>query len=109
MSGDRYSVIYSPKSMADLKSIYRYIAFRLKSPSAARNQVNRIRNMTRSLDYMPARFSCADSEPLKNLGIHKAPVDKYIVFYTIDEKDKKVNISRVAYGGRDLKSIFDPE
>ncbi len=104
-----YSVIYSPESLADLRSIYRYIAFCLKNPSAAEKQVNRIRNMIRSLDYMPARFACVNSEPLKSLGIHKAPVDKYIVFYTIDEKDKEVNISRVVYGGRDLKSIFDPE
>lgn len=107
MSADRYSVIYSSDSLTDLISIYRYIDLSLKNPSAAKNQVERIRNMIRSLDYMPARFACSDSEPLKSLGVHKAPVGKYIVFYTIDEKE--VHIARVVYGGRDLKNISETE
>ena len=39
-----YSIIYSPESLDDLRSIYSYIAFSLKSPDTAKNQIDRIRD-----------------------------------------------------------------
>lgn len=37
---DRFSVVYSPKALNDLKDIYTYIADELKVPDTAKNQVN---------------------------------------------------------------------
>ncbi len=49
MSGEKYSVYYSPEARTDLKAVYSYIAFSLHAKIAARAQTNRIREEIRSL------------------------------------------------------------
>ncbi len=81
---DAYSVIYSPEAKSDIKDIYSYIAFELLAPRTAESQVNRIRKTIRSLDFMPSRNPIVDWEPWKCMGMHKVPVDNFVVFYTVD-------------------------
>ena len=102
---DSYNVVYSPEALNDLKDIYAYIAQELLVPDTALNQVNRIRKEIRSLDFMPSRYALADWEPWKSLGMHKVPVDNFIVFYTVDSDSMTVAIIRIVYGGRDIESI----
>ncbi len=109
MSEGHYSVIYTTKALNDLDEIFLYIMFQLKNQSAALKQVGRIYDMICSLDFMPARFARIDWEPWKSMDMHKISVDNYVIFYTIDENEKTVSVIRVVYGGRDLKSIFDPK
>ena len=103
---DTYSIIYSPKSIDDLKGIYSYIAFKLNAPDTAEHQANRIRTTIRSLDIMPSRNPIVDWEPWKSMNTHKVPVDNYIVYYTIDNNDFIVTIVRIFYSGRNLKNIM---
>ncbi len=100
-----YTVIYSPEALNDLRDIYSYIAFELLVPSTAEGQVNRIRKAIRALDIMPARNPIVDWEPWKSLGMHKIPVDNFIIFYTVSDDSQTVTIIRIVYGGRDIKSI----
>ena len=102
---DSYNVIYSPQALNDLKDIYAYIAQELLVPDTARNQVNRIRKEIRSLDFLPSRYASVDWEPWKSMGMHKVPVDNYVVFYTVDSDSMTVAIIRIVYGGRDIESI----
>ena len=102
---DSYSVVYSPKAKEDLKGIYSYIAFTLLVPDTATGQVNRIRAAIRSLDIMPFRNSVVDWEPWKSLGIHKVPVDNFVLFYAVDETAMNVTVIRIVYGGRDIANI----
>lgn len=102
---DSYSVIYSPEALSDLKDIYTYIAQELLVPGTARNQVNRIRKTIRSLDFMPSRYALVDWEPWKSMGMHKAPVDNFVVFYLVDSDSMTVSIIRIVYGGRDIENI----
>ena len=102
---DAYNVVYSPQALNDLKDIYAYIAQELLVPDTARNQVNRIRKEIRSLDFMPSRYALVDWEPWKSMGMHKVPVDNFVVFYTVDSDSKTVSVIRIVYGGRDIESI----
>ena len=102
---DSYSVVYSPEALNDLKDIYAYIAQELLVPDTALNQVNRIRKEIRSLDFMPSRYALVDWEPWKSMGMHKVPVDSFVVFYTVDSDSMTVAIIRIVYGGRDIESI----
>lgn len=108
MKGD-YSIIYSAEAVDDIKAIYSYIAFRLKEPAIAKNQVNRIKKMIRSLDYMPMRYACVDWDPWKSMNIRKAYADNYVIFYAVDGESMAVNIVRIFYGGRDIQGIAAPE
>ena len=99
---DSYSVVYSPEALNDLKDIYAYIAQELLVPDTALNQVNRIRKEIRSLDFMPSRYALVDWEPWKSMGMHKVPVDSFVVFYTVNSDSMTVAIIRIVYGGRDI-------
>lgn len=106
---DIYSVIYSSEAIDDLREIYLYIAFTLKALDTAEKQVNRIRKEIRSLDFMPSRYSLVDWEPWKSMGMHKVPVDNFVVYYTVNDSDSTVIVVRIFYGGRDVKNIVNSE
>lgn len=108
MSGS-YSVVYSPEAMDDLREIYSYIAFTLMVPETAEKQVNRIRKEIRSLDFMPSRYAFVEWEPWQSMGMHKVPVDNFIVYYTVDDKSLTVTVIRIFYGGRDVANIVNAE
>lgn len=99
---DSYSVAYSPEAVDDLREIYSYIAFTLLVPETAEKQVNRIRKEVRSLDFMPSRYSLVDWEPWKSMGMHKVPVDNFVVYYTVNADSRTVTVIRIFYGGRDV-------
>lgn len=104
-----FAIAYSPEAMEDLKSIYSYIAYDLKSPDAAKSQLNRIRKAVRSLDYMPLRYSTVDWEPWQSLGIHKIPVGRFLVFYAVNDTKLSVVVIRIVYEGRNLEFILGNE
>lgn len=100
-----YRIVYSPQALEDLKDIYAYISEELQVPDTARNQVNRIREKIRSLDFMPMRYAIVDWEPWKSMKMHKIPVDNFIVFYIVDMNSMTVTVIRIVYGVRDIQGI----
>ena len=101
---ESFSVIYSPEAVNDLREIYTYIAYKLLVPKTAEGQINRIRDIIRSLDFMPLRYPIVDWEPWKNIEMHKLPIDNFIVFYIVSNEKHLVTIVRILYGGRDIKN-----
>lgn len=106
---DTYSVVYSPEAMDDLREIYSYIAFTLLVPETAEKQVNRIRKEVRSLDFMPSRYSRVDWEPWESMGMHKVPVDNFVIYYTVNDDSRTATVIRIFYGGRDVVNIVNTE
>ena len=104
-----YSVSYSPEAMNDLREIYSYIALTLLVPETAEKQVNRIRKEVRSLDFMPSRYPLVDWEPWKSTGMHKVPVDNFVIYYTVDDDSYTVIVIRNFYNRRDMMSSINAE
>lgn len=96
----KYKVVMSEPAANDLRSIAHYIGYELKEPGTARRLVETIRETVMELALLPSRHTAVADERLALKGIRKAPVDNYIVFYIISEKDKTVNIVRILYGSR---------
>ena len=103
---DTYSIIYSSEAKDDLREIYSYIAYDLQAPETAEGQVNRIRKEIRSLDFMPARYAGVDWEPWKSMGMHRVPVDNFIVYYVVNNGSRTITVIRIFYGGRDIEDII---
>lgn len=97
-------VQYTNRSVADLESVYEYIAFELQEPAIAQNQVSRIMNSIDSLDQMPFRYRLYDREPWYSKGLRVIAVDNYVVFYLPNEETKTVSIVRIMYGGRNIEA-----
>ena len=53
---ESYTVVLSPQAIEDLRSIYSYIAYELQVPNIAQEQISRIRNGIRALDFLPFRY-----------------------------------------------------
>lgn len=102
---NEYSIVYSSEARNDIKEIYSYIAFELMAMDAATRQINRITKAIRSLSFMPLRYPIVSYDPWKSMKMHKALVDNFIVFYTVDDANMNVAIIRIVYGGRDIQSI----
>ncbi|MCC8075280.1 MAG: type II toxin-antitoxin system RelE/ParE family toxin [Clostridiales bacterium] len=106
---EKYKVVYSSAALDDLDAIYSYIAHGLKERTTARNQVNRIRKEIRSLDVFPGRYAKVDWEPWASAGMHRVPVNNFVVYYLVDTKSMLVTIIRIFYGGRDVENMISSE
>lgn len=104
---EQYKVVYSPAALEDLDAIYSYIAFELMAQPTAKNQINRIRKGIRSLNVFPERYAKVGWEPWASAGMHRAPVDNFIVYYLVDSEATMVTIVRIFYGGRDVENIIN--
>ncbi|HWT77158.1 MAG TPA: type II toxin-antitoxin system RelE/ParE family toxin [Mobilitalea sp.] len=100
----RWNVVYSAQARSDLRSIYEYIAYDLLVPETAAGQARRIMKEIRVLNEMPMRHPVYKDEPWNSHGVRYFPVDNYLVFYLPDELQNIVNIIRIMYGGRDIRS-----
>ncbi len=103
----RYIVEISHTADADLRSIFKYIAFTLQSFQNALEQLNRLEECIMGLEMMPQRFRQYEKEPWHSRGLRILPVDNYLIFYIPNEETKVVTIIRVMYGGRDVDKLLN--
>ena len=104
---DHYAVTYSTMALEDLRDIYEYIRYTLIAPIAAEHQILRIRKVIASLNIFPMRHMIVDEEPWKSKMMYKVPLDKYVVFYCVDDIMHVVSIARIFYGGRDIENLMN--
>ena len=97
-----YEVEVSEQADSELRGIFEYIAFELRSPETASGQLDRLEEQILSLDTMPERYRKYEKEPWNSRGLRVLPVDNYVVLYIPDSDKKVVTILRVMYTGRDI-------
>ena len=103
---EEYSVSYSENAVNDLRDIYAYIAFELKEPVIAEGQTNRIRDKVRSLGLFPKKNRLVDIESMRTLGMRQVSVDNFVVFYTTDDTNKSISVTRILYGTRNIEELL---
>lgn len=106
MSGGDFEIIIAEAALRDIRAIYNYIALSLMSPETAKRQTDRIRDKIRSLSYLPERYAEVSWEPWLSIGMRKAPVDNYTVYYFADTDAETVTVVRVFYNGRNVEEII---
>lgn len=99
-----YAVEISAQAEADLRGIFEYIAFELRSVQNAAGQLSRLEESIYSLNQMPERYRRYEREPWLSRNLRLMPVDNYCVFYIPDQETGIVRIIRVMYGGRDIEA-----
>jgi toxin ParE1/3/4 len=78
-----------------------YISIDLSAPDVAVHLLDTLEDAILSLSQLPHRFPLTSEEPWYSAGIHKMPVNNYLVYFWIDENSKTVQITAVVYGSRD--------
>lgn len=97
----KYRVDVSEPAESDLGDIIRYIASQLSVPMSALRLMELFEEAMEGLAEMPQRYPFVADERLAQMGYRKLPVKNYIIFFSIDEKNKIVDIERILYGRRD--------
>jgi len=95
-----YRIDVSEPAENDLRNIVRYISARLFAPLSPAYMMDAIEETIKSLVSMPQSSPNVSDERLSTMGYHKLSVKNHIVFFTIDEKSKVVNVERILYTKR---------
>lgn len=101
MADKTYFVKVTIQAEEQLQAIIKYIAFELNAPKAALRLLDEIESATSSLSQFPHRVALTEEEPWRSLGIHKMPVKNFLVYFWIDEENRKVQVTAIIYGSRD--------
>ena len=97
----KYSVDLSEPTEKDLIDIVKYIASQLSSPMSAYHMMEIFEEAMASLSDSPQRCPLIADKRLSQLGYRKLIVKNYIVFFSIDEKNRVVDVERILYARRD--------
>lgn len=96
-----YRVDVSEPAENDLRDIVRYIASQLSAPVSALHMVELLEEAMIGLSDMPQRCQLVADDRLSQIGYRKLIVKNYVVFLSIDEKNKVADVGRILYGRRD--------
>jgi plasmid stabilization system protein ParE len=101
-----YNVLVTDSAKTDLRDAANYIATILFNLTAANDFLDDADILIDSLEAMPARFPLIDDVELSELGLRKALLKNYLVFFIIREEQKVVSVQRILYGRRDWEGIL---
>ena len=102
----KYKVEVSEPAENDLRDIVRYIASQLYAPISALHMMEFLEEAMVGLSDMPQRYTYVADERLAQMGYRKLPVKNYIVFFSVDEQKKVVDVERILYARRDWLRIL---
>lgn len=101
---EKYKIQLAIKAKNDFVGIIKYIRYNLLEPNIAKRYAKTIKEEIKKLEYMPQKFNITHSNIIKDDEIRKMVIKNYIVFYSIDENEKIVNVERILYGGTNWKN-----
>jgi toxin ParE1/3/4 len=96
-------VILGPHSLADLISIFDYVA--ADNPDRATELIERLIQKITSLEEFPLLGKVPKDSQLRAKGYRVLVVDDYLIFYAV--KGQAVRIKRVLHGARDYASLIE--
>ena len=101
-----YQLEFLNSAVKDMKEIAVYISNNLNNKSASYSLINKFINSANDLVLFPYSSSIDKSLTDIKLFYRKIKVKNYYIFYTIDEKSKKVIVVRVVYSKRNYKTMM---
>jgi len=102
----KYSLNITDIAEEDILSTVKYIANELKNPIAANTLLDEIEKHEKILEETPGIYPSVHDEYLAEKGLKFVTIKNFLLFFTIDKKNKTVNIIRFLYGRRDWKNIL---
>lgn len=91
----------------DIDDIVYYISNNLKNISAAKKLVNAFIENTNTILNFPYGSPVYNPIGILNNEYRKIKVKNFLMFYTINEKEKTITIVRVLYQNMDISKILE--
>lgn len=102
----KYRVDLSEPAEEDLRDIVRYISAQLSVPVTAMKMVEAIEDALSKLADMPHGYPLLRDDRLASMGYRRVDVKNYTAFFTINEKEKVVDVERILYARRDWANLL---
>ena len=99
-----YELIYAEEADNDLSAIFNYIAD--DSRERAVNYLGKMEQCILQLKEFPNMGKESRYKELRALGIKVLLFENYLVFHTVNDKEKAVNIIRVLHGSVNYRKLF---
>jgi len=103
---EKYRVDITELAENDLYDIVRYISAQLSAQTTALKMMENIETAIAGLAKLPQRCPPITDDRLSSVGYRKLIVKNYVVFFSINEREKVVDVERILYARRDWKSIL---
>ncbi|MBQ7668446.1 MAG: type II toxin-antitoxin system RelE/ParE family toxin [Clostridia bacterium] len=101
-----YEVFFSRFAYEDLEEIYKYTKEKTCDVKKANQLYERIISESSKLGYFPKKHPIVQLKNMRNSNIRMFIIENYMLFYTINEEDKKVRIDKIFHSGIDWMSKF---
>lgn len=101
-----FKVRFSESAKRDMREIFEYITTNYSDLVGAAKYVADVRKKIASLSTFPERFAIYEETSKDGGQIRTFTVRRHRVFYTVNHIDKEVEIHRIVFGRRNLKSII---
>ena len=98
-----YDVVYLPKARQQLMDAVLYIASELAAPQAAESLLDEVDKCVDSLKEMPYRYAVYHSLYAMKHEIRFIPVKGYLLFSTVKEEQKTVEVWRFLHQRQNTK------
>ena len=103
---EKYRVDVSSPAEEDIRDIIRYISSQLSAPMTAMNMVDTIEEALTKLADMPESYPLVRDDRLASMRYRRLEIKNYTAFFTINEKEKTVDIERILYSRRDWANLL---
>ena len=100
-----YNLAFSKIIDEDIDSCYNYINDKLEAPMAAENLMKELYEKLNHIKENPYSRPLVHDKLLASLGIRSIKVKNYLLFYSIEEEIKNLNIITFMYNKRDWVNI----
>ena len=101
-----YRLEITDPAYEDLDEILTYITKKLYSPEGAARFAEAVNDCYGRLKKHPFMYALADMPELAKKDYRRAPVQNYLILYTVDESAKVVYIHRIFYGARNYIELI---
>lgn len=103
---EKYRIDISDPAETDLRDIVRYISSELSAPTTAIKMMEDIEKAVAKPADMPNAYPSVIDDRLSSMGYRKLLIKNYIVFFSINEKEKVVDVEHILYVRHDWLTIL---
>jgi len=104
-----YRIVYTAHARDDLREVFFYLTNVLFQKRYISNFLIEMDQDLALITDNPYLFSAFTVEPWYSRGWRRFTINKYVVFYQVDDKNKTVYVMAVFYGSRDIEAILRRE
>lgn len=101
-----YRLDFSKAFKSELSDVVGYIISDFSNPPAAQKLAKKVREALERIEENPYLYPLYHNDAIAAKGYRYIVIGSYLLFYTVDEDKKIVNVARFIYGKREVEKLL---